>query len=312
MAEPEGPGESSGRAMLASIRRRRRRARALRWLVLLAVLAAAAFAWLQYRARVPPAEPTETAGPAETPEPGPPAAAPAQPAPAPNPPSPAPARAEPPSPAPLPSLADSDAAIREEAAGLSDAPAWSRALGTGDLLERFVLSVVQVSEGTSPRKPLASIAPSAPYRVRTDEDGRVTTDPASYARYDALAAAIAGLDAKACAALYRRYEPLLDRVLARLGEADTPLRDVLARAAADILATPRVVGEPELVFHVNHYRYADPGLETLSPVQKLVLRTGPANARRIRGKVREIALALGIPARKLPETPVYRVQAGGD
>jgi len=145
--------------------------------------------------------------------------------------------------------------------------------------------------------------------VRTGGDGRITTDPASYTRYDEIARVLAALDPEACAALYRRFEPLVDEVHAGLGAPDTPLRDVLGRAAAELLVAPRVIGEPELVFHVNHYRYADPNLERLSGAQKLVLRTGPANARRIQDKLREIALALGVPERDLPETPVHRVGA---
>jgi len=315
MTGSEAPEESAGRERLLAIRKQRRRARILRWLAVLVALGAAAFLWLRWESLFPPAE--DGAAPSALPAEGTgdeaasrrAAAAEPQPRPPAEPEAPTRAARDAPEPAPLPALAESDAAVREEAAGLSDAPSWSRWLGAPDLLERFVLSAVQVSEGTSPRKPLAPLAPAQPFRVRTDDDGRVTIHPASHARYDALAGAIAGIDAEAAAALYRRFEPLVDAVHARLGAPDTPLRDVLAQAAAEILATPRVVGEPALVFHVNHWRYADPALEGLSPVQKLVLRTGPGNARRIREKVREIALALGIPSRSLPETPVHRVPA---
>jgi len=295
--------ESAGRAKLASIRKRRRRGRLLRWLVFLAAVGAAVLLWLRYGSLVLPPAPDRSAERAEALEEIPlePAAPPARESAAP---APKPAR-EPAAP-PLPALAESDAVLRQEAAGLSDARAWRRWLVSRDLLERFVLAVVQVSEGSSPRKPLAFLAPASPYRVRTDASGRITPDPAGYARYDEIALVLAALDAQACADLYRRFEPLVDEVHAQLG-APTPLRDVLARAAAELLAAPQVVGEPELVFHVKSYRYADPELEHLSGAQKLVLRTGPANARRIQGKLRELALALGVPERDLPDTPVHRV-----
>lgn len=318
MAGPEASQESAGREKLLAIRRRRRRARVLRGLAVLAVLGIAVVLWLRWDSLFGPSE-TEGAPSSTVPAEGvdegsaPPRAAPAEPGSRPEtePGTAARAEREVPEPEPLPPLAESDAVLRAEADALSDAPAWSRWLGTPDLLERFVLSVVQVSEGSSPRKPLAPLAPTAPYRVRTDEDGRARPHPASAARYDEVAAVIAGIDAEAAAALYRRFEPLLDAVHARLGAPDTPLRDVLARAAAEILAAPRVVGDPALVFHVNHWRYADPALEGLSPLQKLVLRTGPANARRIQDKVRQVARALGMPARALPETPVHRVAPPG-
>ena len=301
--------EATGRARLSSIRKRRRRARLLRWLVFLAAIGFAVFLWLRYASVVFPPALDRSGELAEAPQEIPlePAVPPAEERPAP-PPESAPGEAAAPA-APLPTLATSDAVLRREAAGLSDARAWRRGLASRDLLERFVLAVVQVSEGTSPRKPLVRLVPSARFRVQTAGGGRITTDPASYTRYDEVARVIAALDAQACAALYRRFEPLVDEVHAGLGAPDTPLRDVLGRAAAELLVAPRVIGEPELVFHVNHYRYADPNLERLSGAQKLVLRTGPANARRIQDKLREIALALGVPERDLPETPVHRVGA---
>ena len=57
-------------------------------------------------------------------------------------------------------------------------------------------------------------------------------------------------------------------------------------------------------------RDGKPALERLSSAQKLILRTGPDNARRIQDKLRAIALALGVPGRLLPETAVHRVEGG--
>ena len=48
------------------------------------------------------------------------------------------------------------------------------------------------------------------------------------------------------------------------------------------------------------YAYADPKLEGLAPAQKLLLRTGPDNARKIKQQIRELAVALGVPEERLP------------
>ena len=45
------------------------------------------------------------------------------------------------------------------------------------------------------------------------------------------------------------------------------------------------------------YGYADPKLEAMPAAQKQLLRMGPENARAVQAKLREIALALGIPPR---------------
>ena len=48
------------------------------------------------------------------------------------------------------------------------------------------------------------------------------------------------------------------------------------------------------------YGFVDPQLESLSNPQKQLLRMGPRNIRLIQAKLRETALALGIPASRLP------------
>ena len=46
------------------------------------------------------------------------------------------------------------------------------------------------------------------------------------------------------------------------------------------------------------YEYADPRLEAMTPAQKALLRMGPRNVPRVQAKLRELAAALGLPARK--------------
>jgi len=48
------------------------------------------------------------------------------------------------------------------------------------------------------------------------------------------------------------------------------------------------------------YGFADLDLEALTAAQKQLLRMGPRNVRIIQSSLRQIALALGIPAERLP------------
>jgi hypothetical protein len=48
------------------------------------------------------------------------------------------------------------------------------------------------------------------------------------------------------------------------------------------------------------FGYADPAVERLTAAQKQLFRMGPANARTIQRRLREIGLALGIPPERLP------------
>jgi hypothetical protein len=198
-------------------------------------------------------------------------------------------------PMPLPTLDASDAWLRAEAAGLSPHPSFPAWLASGDLVRRFVASADNVADGSSPRAHLPFLAPREPFRVTTRGD-RTVVDPRSFARYDAVAEAVASLDAARCAALYRRAKPLVDEAFRALGPADASFDDRLARGVRVLLATPVPTGDEELVRPKVFYEYADPELESLDPAQKHLLRMGPANVRRIQAKLRELANALGIEA----------------
>jgi hypothetical protein len=54
------------------------------------------------------------------------------------------------------------------------------------------------------------------------------------------------------------------------------------------------------------YAYADPGLESLTAAQKQLLRMGPRNAHTVQSSLRAIAIALGIPAERLPRPRTAR------
>lgn len=198
-------------------------------------------------------------------------------------------------PEPLPPLDESDAWLRAETGNLSANPAFSRWLASGDLVRRLVASVDNVAEGDSPRAHLPFLAPREPFRVVT-RGGRTVTDPRSFARWDALAEAVASLDAGRCAALYRRAKPLVDEAFRALGPGDESFDDRLARAIRGLLEAPVPGGDEELVRPAVAWEYADPALESLDAAQKHLLRMGPANVRRIQAKLAELARALGIAA----------------
>lgn len=264
---------------------RRRRSRILGALLALALLAGAAFfgRWLLE----PASEPPEAAD-----APVPPEAQPVPPAPAP--PAPAPAEAEPEPPAePLPPLAESDAFVRAQAAGISARPELVAWLAGEGLVHRFVAAVDAVANGESPRDSLRELAPAGPFRTVQRGD-RLFVAPGSGSRYDLAAAVFGSLDAQACARLHRQLLPLFEAAYAELGRSEESFDAVLARAFRELLRAPVRDGEVELVPGVRSHDFADPALEALSPAQKQLLRMGPDNARRVQAKLRELAAALGL------------------
>jgi hypothetical protein len=76
---------------------------------------------------------------------------------------------------------------------------------------------------------------------------------------------------------------------------------MLEKAIVSLLSTPV---PPENLTVQPHgavdYAYADEDLESLTGAQKHLMRMGPRNARLVKEKLRDIAVALGIPAERLP------------
>lgn len=194
----------------------------------------------------------------------------------------------------LPNADASDAFVREVVERLSSHPEWAAWLATDTLVHRFVGAVVSVGAGRSPRSELGFMAPEGDFGVRRPE-GRVLIDSASYARYDLPVTVFTSLDTEGTARLYRRLHPLFEEVHRGMGFTETPFDAAMARAMETLLAVPVPDGPVELVpSGAEAYEFRDPELESLSPAQKHLLRTGPENVRRVQRKLRELAEAMGI------------------
>jgi hypothetical protein len=189
----------------------------------------------------------------------------------------------------LPSLNQSDAFVRERLAEMGVPERW----GSQDELVRRLAGVVEnASRGEYPRRQLAYLALARPFAV-VERDGRMYVDPANYARYDGLLTALEAVDPRALARLLDFLLPLVDESLVEL-DATGSARAMLAAGLRWILDVPVLVEPPELarpnVFHV----YADPALEQLRPLQKLVLRSGPDNVVRVQAYARQLASAMNL------------------
>lgn len=199
----------------------------------------------------------------------------------------------------LPSLGASDAAVRALVSGVSSHPRLASWLVTDDLVRRFVEAVVDISRGTSPVATLEVLIPEEPFSVQTSGDGLVMA-PRSQQRYDLLGEVFAGVDAQTAAETYRQLLPLFREAYRELGVQDGEFEEVLDRAIGNLLAVEVPEGPLELGEAVGRYVYLDPTIESLTPAQKHMFRLGPANARRVQGKLREISERLDLPVENSP------------
>jgi len=210
---------------------------------------------------------------------------------------------------PAVSLAESDPVVRQFAAAIDADPAFSKWILTKDLIRKFVVSVDNVANGTSPKGHLDFFSLEGAFRVTRTRTGTFL-DPASYARYAPVVGAVRSLDAKAAVRLYRAVEPLLQEAYNELGYPGVDFDETLVGAMSELLAVPVVTGPIGLSQKVLSYAMTDERLEELSPAQKQLLRMGPQGVEAVQAKIREIAAVMGIPASRLPQarglTPAVR------
>ena len=184
----------------------------------------------------------------------------------------------------LPDHEHSDALFRAELTAIS--PSLAEWLNSDQLIRKYVAIINDFSQGSLVEKHLSFIKLELPFSVEENNDSLFIAAK-SYQRYERLATAVNALDVQASLAVYTKFRPLLLQVFNELGyPAEYNLEDILAKAAAVILAAPVIDGQVGLVKHALNYKFADQQLEALNPVQKLMLRMGPENTRVIQNKLR--------------------------
>jgi hypothetical protein len=202
---------------------------------------------------------------------------------------------------PLPMLVESDPVVLESLGGLLGMPAVteyivsdnviSRMVATIDMLGgRQVSSVVQAVQG--PAGGFVVTVNDDSESVITNEEGdpipQYLIDPSNYARYTPYVEALEAVDTAELIANYRSLYPLFQEAYRQMGYADANFDARLAVIIDEMLATPDVTGRVNLVKPEAVFLFADPGLESLSAGQKILVRMGSENANRVKSKLAEI------------------------
>jgi hypothetical protein len=199
----------------------------------------------------------------------------------------------------LPPLDQSDGVVADLVRKLSSHPQVAAWLTTNGLIRNFTVVVSNIAEGKTPAKFLPPLRLRAPFRV-VERNGQIYADSRNDERYTPLADAVASIDAKGSASLYATVKPRIEDANRELGQPDGSFDRTLERAIVLLLETPVRGGQTRLQLHGIGYAFADPAEEGLTAAQKQLLRMGPENARIVQAKLREIALALGVPSERLP------------
>lgn len=192
---------------------------------------------------------------------------------------------------PLPSLADSDAAIGENLTQLIGAPAVKDYLLPENIIRHIVVTVDNLPrpKAAVQKRPTGSVAGSF---MADGDELHATLDPLNYARYQPWVAVIGKLDMRRLSALYVHFYPLFQKAYQDLGYPNGYFNDRLVQVIDNLLAAPQPAAPIALVRPNVMYTFADPGLESRSAGQKLLIRMGPDNAAVIKAKLAELRAAV--------------------
>jgi hypothetical protein len=187
----------------------------------------------------------------------------------------------------LPELNASDPFVQDQLAGFGLPDLW---LDREDLVRRLAVVIDNAPRGEYPRRQLGFLAPTG--KFQTIERGeRVFIDPASYARYDVYLDILERIEPQTLADTLLLLQPMVSEGLTELGNQNSMVTQIHV-AVSRISELPMLTEEVELLQPKVFFEYADPALEALSPLQKQVLRMGPANVRRLQSYLRDLQIAL--------------------
>ena len=190
-------------------------------------------------------------------------------------------------PAPVVTEETGDRYARESTDAVNGGKALAQFVAGDYVVERAVAIIDALRRGEVPYKLLPVGKPSTTFPI-SDDGLRVTLDAAGFSRYDGFAQWVGGLDTTALVSLLNDYEMIATQALTRMGVSDFDIRSAVLAATTQILSTPQVTVDAELMRREANWVYIDPELEALSSLQKQVLRMGPENADIIQQKARDI------------------------
>ena len=265
------------------------RNRTIWWLALaVALLAGAVGAYYYYFVRTHMAEPAPAAPSAPPAEPAPPAVSPA-----PVISHPVEAPKAPPGEilAPLPSLRDSDTAAREALIGLLGAKSFAAFFYAERIILRIVATVDNLPRRAAPAR-MMPVKPAAGRFAVAGGGDQAVIGPQNSARYAPYVRIAQAINARKLVQVYSRFYPLFQDAYRQLGFPNGYFNDRLITCIDDLLAAPELDGPIKLAQPKVLYEYADPDLEERSAGQKIMIRIGVDNERKIKAKLREIRRAL--------------------
>lgn len=188
---------------------------------------------------------------------------------------------------PVPALAESDTFVQQKALAIINNNLLASSLVQQDIIRQFVVFVDNLAQGELTRKVSPIKGPEKLFTV-SEITNKVYLNPDSYHRYDAYVDSITKMDEQSLIRTYKQLTPLLEEAFSELGYSNAKFNDRMLQAIKVLLAAPIVEDPIELSSISVNYQFVDPNLEALPSAQKLLIRMGPENTRKLKVALRKL------------------------
>jgi hypothetical protein len=196
----------------------------------------------------------------------------------------------------LPTVADSDARVMKALVDLFGSKNVAGFLQFDGIVRRFVATVDNLARERAP----ASAWPVQPTKQRFITEGqgeRQAIAANNAARYNAIVLFAESVDPGKAAKVYARLYPLFQQAYEELGYPGRYFNDRLIAVIDHLLQAPEPQGPVQVrLVEVKgnvpsqrpwvRYEYVDPKLESMSSGQKIMVRMGPENERKMKASLR--------------------------
>jgi hypothetical protein len=186
-----------------------------------------------------------------------------------------------------PSVDESDQAVADALTALVGRGPLEQFGTLSGFVRRLVATIDNLPRSKAPQR-MSPVRPTQGPFVTTGGKDAVYLSAENYRRYEPALRFMESVDTGKMVALYVRLYPLFQQAYQDLGYPDKYFNDRLVEVIDHLLATPEVAGPVKLAKPWVMYEFADPALEARSAGQKTLIRMGPANAARVKAKLREI------------------------
>lgn len=194
----------------------------------------------------------------------------------------------------LPNLDASDQFIRDRLVLLSekrDLVVW---LTTDDILRRSASYLDGLARGVILSNIFPLSSPEGEFSTHRDEQ-TIWLNAGNYERYDNTVSVISSLDMDLAAQIFHLTRPLLEGAFSELGYRPRQMDGIILTALDQIMNTPVIFEPIQLSRDSVNFKFFDSKLESLTPLQKQLVRAGPENTRRLQKQAKLLRTALMTP-----------------